>query len=411
MPPDILRATADGEPEAAASLPVAALIATGWAVLAVLAPLLSLSLLAWVADSRSTAPAPDAVRLALDFWLAAHGVPLLLEQGSFRFLPLLVTAFMCWQLGRAGATTARAVQANGVAAFVRVGTAIGVWYAAAGAAAAVWGQLPSVHATPWVATAVFAAVALVCGVVGAVLGTASGRELLGRVPALIADVFRASASVVILIAAAAALLTVIMLAVSARGVIDTLSGYSLGVIGGMGMLLLCLIYLPTMMLWTAAYVVGPGFAVGAGTLVSIHRVEFSSLPAFPLLAAVPTTPGSVTVQLLMAIPAIAGVFGGAQLSRKQRQSSARALLLGAALVGVLSGMVLGGVAFLASGSLGDGRLADFGPLAWQVAVVTAASIAAGSVLGAVIHRWLVPRVLRLFPGPIDSKAAEPVHFP
>lgn len=406
-----MRASADAEPEAAASLPIAALLATGWAVLAVLAPLLSLSLLAWVADSRSTAPAPDAVRLALDSWLAAHGVPLLLEQGSFRFLPLVVTAFVCWQLGRAGATTARAVQANGPAAFVRVGTAIGVWYGAAGAGAAVWGQLPGVHATPWVATAVFAAVALLCGVVGAVLGTSSGRELLGHIPTLIADVYRAGLSVISLIGVAAGLLTVIMLAVSARGVADVLSGYSLGVVGGIGMLLLCLIYLPTVMLWTAAYAVGPGFAVGVGTLVSTQRVEFSSLPTFPLFAAVPTTPGSAMVQLLLVIPAIAGVFGGAQLSRKQRQSSARVVLLGAALVGVLSGLVLGGAAFLANGSLGGGRLAEFGPLAWQVAVVAAVSIAVGSVLGAATHRWVVPRVLRLFPGPIDSKAAEPVLFP
>ena len=77
---------------------ITALLSAGWAAVTLLAPLVAVSLLLWVADSRSSAPAVDAVRLALDAWLLGHGVPLRLPGGTFGLIPLLLTALIWWQL-------------------------------------------------------------------------------------------------------------------------------------------------------------------------------------------------------------------------------------------------------------------------------------------------------------------------
>lgn len=390
--------------EAAASIPVTAAIAAMWAAVAVVAPLLTLAVLVWLADSRSTAPTTDAVRLAADSWLLAHGVPLTLSEGSFRFTPLLITAFICWQLGRAGATTARAVQSRGWGDHIRVALNIAVYYGILGAVVALWGRLPGVRASLWLAALILAGVALAASLIGALVGTESGRELLAGLPSVVRNVSRAAGVAVASVLVVSAVLTLVMLAVSLGSVTDVLDDYSLGVVGGTGMLLLCVVYLPTVMLWSAAYVLGPGFAVGADTTVSVGEVQLNNISAFPLLAAVPTTPANTAAQLLLTLPVLAGLAAGVEFSRRYGCAPVRGLLLGALAVGALSGVLLGGTAVLADGSLGAGALSDFGPQAWQVAVFAAGSIGAGSVAGAAIHRWAVPWVLRLFPGPIEAVA-------
>ncbi len=390
--------------EAAASVPVTAAIAAAWAAVAAVAPMLTLALLAWLADSRSTVPATDAVRLAADSWLLAHGVPLNLSEGSFRLMPLLITAFICWQLGRAGATTARAVHARGWGGHLRTALSIAVWYGALGAAVALWGRLPGVQATPWLAAVVLAGVALAMSLLGALAGTESGRELLAGLPSVVRNVYRAATVAVACVLAASAVLTLVMLTVSLGSVADVVDGYSLGVVGGAGLLLLCVVYLPTLTVWSAAYITGPGFAVGAGTTVGVSEVRLDNVPAFPLLAAVPTTPANTAAQLLLALPVLAGLAAGIWFSRRHGCAPVRGMLLGALAVGALSGAVLGGAAALAHGSLGAGALSELGPQAWQVAVFSAVSIGAGSLSGAAIDRWVVPWVLRLFPGPLEPVA-------
>ncbi|MGH3803227.1 MAG: cell division protein PerM, partial [Pseudonocardiaceae bacterium] len=381
-------------------MPLTAAIATGWAAVAVLAPLVSVSILAWVADSRSTAPATDALRLALDVWLVSHAVPLALEKGSFGLAPLAITAFSCWQLVRAGATTARAAGSRTFADCLKVSAAVAVCYAAFGAGAATGGQLPGVAARPWQAAAIFAGFACALAGFGAITGTEYGQRLLTRAPRLFADVCRASMVALSVLLIAAAALVVVMMLLSAGRMSDAIDGYSLGVVGGAGLFLLCVVYLPNLVTWSAAYVVGPGFFLGTDSLVSAQQVTVMSTPAFPLFAAVPTTQANVAAALLLLIPPLAGIAAGVVLSVRRSSATSGSVLFGSVLIGVLSGALLGGVSLLASGAAGAGAMAKFGPVAWQIALLSAGSIAAGSLLGASVHRWVMPWVLRLLPGPV-----------
>ncbi|TDB99486.1 hypothetical protein E1091_06845, partial [Micromonospora fluostatini] len=65
-----------------------------------------------------------------------------------------------------------------------------------------------------------------------------------------------------------------------------------------------------------------------------------------------------------------------------------ALLGPAALAGPVAGVVLAAAALVSGGSLGAGRLAEIGPVPWQVAAVTTAVVAVGAVLGAAATRAL-----------------------
>ncbi len=68
-------------------------------------------------------------------------------------------------------------------------------------------------------------------------------------------------------------------------------GLDAGIGGGILLAALCLLYVPTAAVWGLAYVVGPGFAVGAGTSVSVGGTDLGAVPAFPLLAALPAGAG------------------------------------------------------------------------------------------------------------------------
>ncbi|MEU6082242.1 DUF6350 family protein [Streptomyces sp. NPDC047108] len=87
--------------------------------------------------------------------------------------------------------------------------------------------------------------------------------------------------------------------------------------GRFAVLLLALVLVPNAVVWGAAYAVGTGFTLGAGTLVgplgtSVHP----DLPRFPLLAAVPDAgPGSPLTWPVALLPLAAGVTVGWYVAR------------------------------------------------------------------------------------------------
>ena len=70
-----------------------------------------------------------------------------------------------------------------------------------------------------------------------------------------------------------------------RALTDTLSP---GPIGSLLLLLTEIAYVPNAVVWAIAFCLGPGFAFGAGTVVAPTGAALGSLPAFPMLAALPS---------------------------------------------------------------------------------------------------------------------------
>src|SRR4249919_3963128 len=125
--------------------------------------------------------------------------------------------------------------------------------------------------------------------------------------------------------------------------------------------------LPNASFFTGSYLLGPGFAIGAHTLVSPTAVVLGPIPLFPLLAALPgtgPTPGW-TVALLALPPLLAAVAVHRTLMRYPTTRWDDAALRGVG-AGFLCAVAFAVLALLSRGAVGPGRMAVVGPFAVQV---------------------------------------------
>ena len=137
---------------------------------------------------------------------------------------------------------------------------------------------------------------------------------------------------------------------------------------------------------------GPGFFVGAGTLVSVHGVTLGAVPALPLLAALPDTQAVPLIAFVsQAVPALAGLVAGRHgrpLVRRRGRRVGRGRADRAASPGSLLGVVSGVLVLVAGGSLGDGALAEVGaPAAGHRASRWPRRAGIAAALAATVARW------------------------
>ena len=154
------------------------------------------------------------------------------------------------------------------------------------------------------------------------------------------------------------------------------------------MTLVAVLVLPNAALFSSAYLMGPGFAVGGGTLVSTGSVVLGPLPMFPLLAALPDhgpTPGWADWLMLTPVLLAAVVAALVQRSRPVLAWD-RAAVRGCA-GGITAGVALGVLTSLAGGAVGPGRMADVGPFTFDVLLHAITSFGIGAVLGALLMCW------------------------
>ncbi|MFG1926664.1 DUF6350 family protein [Cryptosporangium sp. NPDC048952] len=374
------------------ALPAAAVTTAGWAALVVLVPMAAIALVVWVAENRSGAPAGDAIRLAADGWLLAHGVRLQTPVGPFGLTPLLLSVVVLRQLYRAGRNSALATGAASWLAVVRVAVAVGLAYGFIGMVAALLGATSGVRADPASAGVVTGLVAGFGAGWGAARAAGVGAVLAVGMPHVLRRGVTAGA------VAAAAVLTAGVLAAGAQMAVThqefrtVFGSLHAGVVGGVAITALCVLYAPTAAVWASAYLVGPGFAVGTGTAVDASTVQLAPLPSFPLLAAVPTGPASAMVSLALAAPLIAGLLAGTITARPAARAEDpglprwRIALGGALIAGPVAGVLVGLAAAASRGPLGDGRLSELGPSAWHVGIVLAVEVAVAALVGATVAR-------------------------
>ncbi|GAA3543033.1 hypothetical protein AFL01nite_10520 [Aeromicrobium flavum] len=157
--------------------------------------------------------------------------------------------------------------------------------------------------------------------------------------------------------------------------------------GGPALLgLMCLLALPTLVLWTTSVLLGPGFTLGDDTSVDLAGSALGQVPGFPPLAALPDPgPFGGWVVVLTLIPLAAGVAAGvvAFTGIPARQRAWGRAAADGALAGAVGGLVVGVLVETARGGLGPGTLQSAGPAAWQSLLVAVPLLAAGGALGAI----------------------------
>ncbi len=384
-------------PRSRAPLPVAAGVAAAWAAVTSWLPVtLVLGLAQLSADAGSL---PGALRAGLAGWLLGHGVPLQTSAGPLGLAPLALAALAVWRLTRAGVHATRAIGARGGRSprqALTVAVTVGIGYALLGALAAVAVSAGGPRVSPVRAGLTFALLGTLAALVGAVRTTGVSVLLARRSPPPLRDGLRTGLVAGLLLLGAGAGAAGLAVATGGGDAADMIGAYRTGVAGQAGITLVSLAYAPNATVWSASYLLGPGFAVGTDTAVRTSEVSVGALPAVPLLAGLPRGPMDGLGVGLLAVPVLAGMAAGwllaRRLARVAGEERARAgwqpLLVPAVLAGPVAGVLLGVAAAISGGPLGGGRLAEIGPVWWQVAGVAAAVVAVGALVGAAATRLL-----------------------
>ena len=185
-------------------------------------------------------------------------------------------------------------------------------------------------------------------------------------------------------------------------VVAVYEGLDAGATGGAVLTILQLGFLPNLVVFGLAWISGAGFALGAGSLAGPLGTAVGPLPAIPVFAALPS--GSLDFGFVaLVVPALAGVLAGwwflregenhfdEWLSIKIRArwftAAASTLVLGA-VIGSVAGLLAAGLAWLARGSAGIGRLTEIGPDPLRTALFVAAEVGIGVVIGYAAGPWL-----------------------
>ena len=372
--------------------------ATGWlaagaaltvTVIGLLALLLALVVVQTL-DPTGGLPLSSSARVSGDLWLLAQGAELRLPGGPLRIAPLLLTLGIGWGLSAAARSvvalrelhTARGV-GGALALIVAVHTAV-----TAGLSALVSAKAATVEPLrPALGAFVLA---LVAGGLGALRESGLRSHLLDRFPGPGRALASAVLAGVLWLAAACTAVVAVALAddVSRVAALTTgLGGASAGAAGQVG---LSLLLLPNATAAVVGLAAGPGFLVGAGTSISAGGVTLGSVPALPLVAALPDTQAVPLLAFCsQVLPVLAGLAAGTSLGRRLGDADGGVVI--AALWGVVAGVgvgVLSGLGVLvAGGRLGDAGLAEVGAPALATGLAVAAQAGIAAALAGAVTRW------------------------
>jgi hypothetical protein len=339
------------------------------------------------------------LRTAALLWLVAHHVGITVHgAGRIGMLPLGLVLLPGALLALAGRWV---VHAGAVTRLRHVGyaaLALALPYTLLAGALAVASRSAQAAPSLWQAVVASFLLAVVAGGLGAARALAPWSRLASLLPARPRSIVLGAIGASALLTAVGAALAGASLAAHLQAVKAATSALAPGPAGTALLLLAQLAYAPNAIIWAVAYVLGPGFAFGAGTAVAPTGSALGALPVFPMLAALPSGarsagPAWLTV-LILATPYLAGVFAGIVTARITPTPVIEAAALWGLAAGAATGAAAGLSAAFSGGPLGDGRLATVGPSGWQVGLVAMLQIGVTAALTAAAANWLMFRRAR-----------------
>ena len=367
------------------------------ASLGVLAACWVVGLIGWFASDEGThGDTKDALRVGTDGWLLGHGANLHLAAGgvttTITAMPLGLTLLCLYAAHRLGAWAVRTSAVDDLRGLLLGGVVMAGVYGLVALVSSVLAATPVAEPSLLGAFAGGFLVAAAGGGSGMLRAGRSSVDWASRVPeAVRAVAFGALATVLLLTAAGALLLTVAM-ALDFGTAANVLSRLHVDTAGGLLYTVVVAAVAPNAVLLTGSYLLGPGFAVGTGTLVSPGAVVLGPVPAFPLLAALPapgTPPGWLAG--LVAAPVLAAVAAVVLVQRRYPtfgwESGAVRGLLSGLTAGVLTTALVG----LAGGAVGPGRMSDVGAGLLDVVVSATVAMGVGGLVSGVAAPWWTRR--------------------
>jgi hypothetical protein len=334
-------------------------------------------LVMWMSSPQSGLTWTESLRLAGLLWVVAHGVPTTIAGVTVTLVPWGLAVIPVLLLGYAGGWAARRSDVDtprAAASLVLPGA--GVYAVVAGVLAVLTSGAAVSVSAPAAFGYAFALAALALA-----FGTwrSSDLRLPESVPALLLVVVRAAAIGTAALIGLGAVAAAVSLMVHIDDAITMAQSLAGGIGGGLGLLALGVAYVPVVAMWGTAYAMGAGVMIGPAVTISpfVAVTAPTQLPPFPLLAALPQ--GATPLAWALPLTGVAaGVLAGLVIARRARRESRLVRLAMATAAAAVAGMLLSLGALLASGSLGDLRLAFVGPMPATVGILGAVLIVLGA---------------------------------
>lgn len=381
-------------PEAPPLLPWP-LAALGGGVLAGVAGTLLVAgvvMIAWL--SAIAIALPSVLTFAAQVWLLAHGGVVPVGAAGITLVPLgLTLAFgaICFSVGgfayrqgrlsRSGALDASGQRQLLLGSMGQVSAGYTVF-----AAGLAWGiSGPGAIWRPTLGALLLSGVASGLGA-----AMAAGLRPAGSGPAWLRSGFRGAAAGILALVISAAVVLATAVALGEPRIAMLESGLRFDTGGVVVWSVVILAYLPNLLGWALAWLLGAGFTVGTGSLVSLWTTELGMLPAIPVFGALPPVGVAPSWLLAWLVPGVvAGALAGLVAVRHGRTGP-----LGAMAAGVTAGLASGaaylGWAASSRGGLGGLRLAELGPRLLEGLIIGVPLLLLSSLLAG-MATWLVRR--------------------
>ncbi|WP_156968607.1 cell division protein PerM, partial [Cellulomonas bogoriensis] len=253
-----------------------------------------------------------AAVVGLVLWLLGHGGAASVAGTTVTLVPLgltLLVLFTTYASARRSMAPARSAWVAGIVTYTTLVVTAIVLTGPSGP----WGAGPAMTSRAVVGGALVGAVGLGAGAPA----RGSLRELTRRwwepVPRWVRAACGAGGVLAVTLLGVGGALTVVWVLAGRAPAGDVLTALDLDALGGGVLAVGQLLLLPNLVLWAVAWVAGPGFAVGAGTVYSPSEVLTGPLPALPLLGALPAQVPDVAMWAPVLV-VVAGALAGRWLS-------------------------------------------------------------------------------------------------
>lgn len=360
---------------------------------------------AWWGGVEPAGSWQGAATLTGSVWVMAYGVPLRLFGVDYTLIPWGLVAIPAFFGHEAGRWLVRIVRPR------RWRTLVVTWVVTVVVGTGFVVAVSILADTPEVQTSARKAVvaSLIVGAVsvGSGLWRASelARTATSRIPLMVSVVIRASIVAIAMLVAFAAIVLLAATAGSFGEITTVFRALEPTISDAIVLTIVSIAYLPVLLAWSLAYLLGAGITLGPDVLVSpfVPTIPDVPLPAFPPLAALPESAGPVSWAFPVLV-VLAGGFAGLFISRfAAREQPLIRLSLAVSAAALAAGWIYLAL-LIGRGSLGDGRLADIGPDAGLGALLGGVGLLVGALPTSVLRARRKPR--RLQPVPVSEDAPE-----
>jgi hypothetical protein len=320
-------------------------------------PLAFISLFTWASAGSTGGSTADPVRASAWLYLGAHLIPFSVPHGKVTLLPLLAVLYPMWAIRRGlprveGAFT----KLNGA----RIVYAL--WYALLSELLALASIYHGVIANLYLT--------LIFTFIVAMLATTDFKR-----PKMRALNFALYLSLVAMGIGSLAF------ALSLLGHLSQIKSISVvlgtGVVGGILLLLLQLLYLPNISLAAISYLTGANFSFGSHSMISGGAIRVGEIPALPFAAALPT---GLHPEVKYGVILWVLAFGAVVLFAERGSDSISSSTQKVTVVGLQFFLVLAPVAFLSTGELFVATLNPVGIFWWRFVAHLAVAFVAAAIL-------------------------------